>query len=204
MHRSSSAPISFCGGLPMTKNPWMKFYPADWRADPALRMCSLTARGLWIEMLAIMHEASPRGTLTINGNPIAIQQLAGLVNAPPENVQNLLAELESAGVFSRKRSGIIYSRRIERDEIKARKNRDNGKMGGSPTLCKTKEIDKSVNPPDKPRGIVTRSQKPDTRYQKEKELPTEKETLRVVSYSDTREPPPELPAFLDRREGAGR
>lgn len=38
-------------------DPWLKFYPTDWRSDPALKMCSLAARGLWIEMIALMHEA---------------------------------------------------------------------------------------------------------------------------------------------------
>jgi len=29
------------------KNPWVTFYPTDWRADPGLRHCSLAARGRW-------------------------------------------------------------------------------------------------------------------------------------------------------------
>ena len=52
----------------MTK-PWLKFYPADWRADPRLRMCSLAARGLWIELMSYMHEGEPYGHLTIDGVP---------------------------------------------------------------------------------------------------------------------------------------
>ena len=36
--------------------PWMKWYPADWRSDPGLRMCSFAARGLWADLLALMHE----------------------------------------------------------------------------------------------------------------------------------------------------
>ena len=50
---------------------WFKFYPSDWRADPALRMCSIAARGLWMEMLCVMHEATPRGSLLINGKRVA-------------------------------------------------------------------------------------------------------------------------------------
>ena len=46
-------------------NPWMKFYTADWRSDPALRMCSMAARGLWVEMICLMHEATPYGQLLI-------------------------------------------------------------------------------------------------------------------------------------------
>ena len=58
--------------------PWMKFYPSDWRADPALRMCSLGARGLWAEMMCIMHEAEPYGCLLVNGQAIGEKQ-TGLI-----------------------------------------------------------------------------------------------------------------------------
>ncbi|HDA7904193.1 TPA: hypothetical protein O5V80_002738, partial [Staphylococcus aureus] len=60
-------------------SPWMKFYPSDWRADPMLRLCSMAARGLWVEMLCIMHEATPYGTLLVNGRRLDKKQLAALV-----------------------------------------------------------------------------------------------------------------------------
>ena len=82
------------------KLPWMKFYPSDWRADPALRMCSLAARGLWMEMLSIMHEADPRGSLLINGNAISAKQLASLCGASLRETVALLHELDVAGVFT--------------------------------------------------------------------------------------------------------
>lgn len=133
----------------MASQPWLKFYPSDWRADPCLRLCGLGARGLWIEMLAIMHEADPRGQLVIKGNAITSQQLASLVGAPVDQVESALSELENSGVFSRKKNGTIYSRRMEKDENLSRKNRENGKKGGNPTLSKTKRKSKSVKPPDK-------------------------------------------------------
>lgn len=134
----------------MTKQPWMMFYPSDWRSDPALGMCSIGARGLWIEMLALMHEAEPRGHLLIKGVSPTVDQLAMLVRVDKVEVEKLLAELESQGVFSRKKSGVIFSRRIEKDENRKRKNRENGKKGGNPSLCKQKEKGKSVNREDKP------------------------------------------------------
>lgn len=86
----------------------MKFYPSD---------CSLSARGLWIEMLNIMHESTPRGELSIDGNPVAMKDLASLVNTPLEDVETSLSELESQGVFSRKENGIIYSREMVRRDM---------------------------------------------------------------------------------------
>lgn len=47
----------------MAKLPWIKFYPADWLKDPALRMASRTDRGIWIDLLCFMWEANDRGVL---------------------------------------------------------------------------------------------------------------------------------------------
>lgn len=141
-----------------TKQPWMKFYPADWRADPALKVTSLAARGLWIEMLSLMHDADPRGSLLVKGKIVTSPMLAALVGYDEVTVSGLLRELEENGVYSRKKNGVIYSRRMELDENKARKNRENGKMGGNPSLCSETEKGESVNPRDK-------AKKPEARYQ---------------------------------------
>lgn len=134
----------------MSANPWMKFYPSDWRSDPRLRMCSLGARGLWMEMLALMHDANPYGHLLIGACIPSPEQLALLVGAASEEVRRLLSELEAAGVFSRTGKGVIYSRRMVEDEKKAKIARKNGKAGGNPNLCKTRDIPPPDNPPDKP------------------------------------------------------
>src|SRR5262245_9007817 len=100
---------------PKPKNTWLKFYPTDWRADPCLRVCSIAARGLWMEMLCLMHEAEPRGTLRVNGKPLSVRQLGSLAGCP-DDVDCLLTELEEAGAFSRDEVGTIFSRRMMRDE----------------------------------------------------------------------------------------
>lgn len=98
------------------KRPAFQFYPADWRKDPALSICSLAARGLWIELMCIMHEADEYGTLTVNGKAMTLQQIARMVGESPAILKKLLDELEDAGVFSRADDGSIYSRRMIRDE----------------------------------------------------------------------------------------
>ena len=95
-------------------DPWFKFFPTDWRADPSLRMCSLAARGLWIEMIGLMHEAVPYGHLLMSGNSPTDSQLALLAGAPSDQIPDLIGELEAAGVFSRTTKGVIYSRRMTR------------------------------------------------------------------------------------------
>ena len=45
------------------KRPSFQFYPGDWQHDINLRSCSLEARGLWIEMMAIFHQSDRYGRL---------------------------------------------------------------------------------------------------------------------------------------------
>lgn len=151
--------------------PWLKWYPADWRADPRLRMCSLAARGLWIELIGFMHEAERYGFLLVAGTSPTIEELVVLVGAPAPLIRKALAELQERDVFSRDGDGVIFSRRMVRDKAKADKDRENGKGGGNPTLRNDdKPPDKAddnpwVNPPDK-------AQIPEARVQKEKEPPS--------------------------------
>ncbi|WP_430436845.1 hypothetical protein [Oceanibaculum nanhaiense] len=142
--------------------PWMKFYPADWRSDPKLRICPLAARGLWIDMLALMHEASPYGHLLVAGQPVTDDELAALVGAPSDLVSDCLRKLETAGVFSRTRKGVIYSRRMVRDEKKAANARNNGKMGGNPSLGKHSLNSASDKGGEKP---PLKAQRPEARSQ---------------------------------------
>jgi len=129
----------------MTKHPWLKFYASNWRSDPALKMCSMAARGLWIEMICLMHEATPYGHLLVSGRSPTDTQLAVLVGAPSEQIPELLRELEQAGVFSRTKEGVIYSRRLTRMQKKAATARKNGQRGGNPKLRKQKENPASDN-----------------------------------------------------------
>ena len=123
----------------------MKFYPADWRSDPSLRVCSLAARGLWMEMLAIMHDASPRGSLLLNDKQVSPRQLAALAGSSSDEVSTALDELRDAGVFSVDAGGTVYSRRIRRDDAKAAIDKKNGATGGNPRLKGT--LAEGVNPP---------------------------------------------------------
>lgn len=100
----------------MKSSPAIQFYPGDWLRDICLRSCSLAARGLWIDMLSFMHEAEPYGHLRVNGQDIQTKQLARMVGVPVKVVTRLLAELESAGVFSTTVAGTLFSRRMVRDQ----------------------------------------------------------------------------------------
>ena len=119
----------------MAKLPSFQFYPGDWMKDPSLRACSLATRGLWIDMLCLMHESSRRGYLQHpTSNPVTAAQLARMTGCATDEIDGLLQELETAGVCSRTEHGTYYSRRMVRDENKRKACSEAGKKGGNPTL----------------------------------------------------------------------
>jgi hypothetical protein len=99
----------------MSEHRWSKFWWADWMRDPSLRSCSVAARGLWMDMLAIAFDGAPRGYITIGGRPATPRQLATIAGITEKQCAGLLAELEEAGVFSRDSDGRMFSRRMVRD-----------------------------------------------------------------------------------------
>lgn len=146
------------------KKPWMKFYPSDWRADEALRSCSIAARGLWVEMMALMHSAEPYGSLLIKGKRPDKKRLASLVGIHEKECSELLFELEGMSVFSRDEDGTIYSRKMRRDYEKAMKHKEDGAKGGNPGLKP------GVNPTDNQKdNRGDKAQILNARYQKETE-----------------------------------
>jgi hypothetical protein len=132
------------------KQPFIKFYVRDWQADSELRMCSLEARGLWIELICIMHTAKRRGYLeTPQGLPLDDVQTSRLIGVDKGDLYRCKEELILHGVVSvEEETGLIYCRRMIKEESKARKCSASGKRGGgNPAL--TLKLDNQI---------------PDTRY----------------------------------------
>lgn len=109
------------------KRPAFQFYPGDWLRSTDLRSCSIGARGLWIDMICLMHEGTPYGYLRVGDKDILPPILAKMVGESVEEVSIWLKELENSGVFSRKpvENGCIYSRRMVNDE-RVRESRAKG------------------------------------------------------------------------------
>lgn len=148
----------------MTSNPWDKFFWNDWENDPALKLCGLSAQGLWMRILCICAKADPKGYLVVAGRPLSAADLAALAGKPQPEVETLLRELADYGVSSTDRIGRIYSRRMVRDAKKARIAVENGKKGGNPNLSKQTVIPPPDNPPvnrvDKPQKPEAKSHEP--------------------------------------------
>ena len=109
----------------MARHAWFKFNPTAWRADLALGSCSVEARYLWLEMLGVMHEATPRGHLLIKGKTPSIDTLAALAKMKKTAVKRALFELETAEVFSKNEAGIIMSRRMVRESEMSERAEEN-------------------------------------------------------------------------------
>jgi hypothetical protein len=72
------------------KRPAFQFYPGDWRNNAKLRRCSHAARGAWIDVLCLFHDADEYGVLR--------WPLADIANAAAVPMK-LLRELVDKGVL---------------------------------------------------------------------------------------------------------
>ena len=123
----------------MSKLPAIQFYPGDWRKDPGVQALSFHDRGVWFEIILLMHESDERGKLLLNGKPMPEQALARLLGLDNQNLTNTLTTLLDFGVASRcEETGAIMCRRMLRDENLRNIRKEAGSKGGNPVLLKQK------------------------------------------------------------------
>jgi len=122
------------------KRPSFRFYPQDWMQSTGLRSCSIGARGLWMDMLCLMHEGTPYGHLKVNQKVILASDLACIARASLEETEGWINELIHAGVCSKNTDVILCSRMVLDEAIRS-KRAAGGRLGGNPKLrrlnCKT-------------------------------------------------------------------
>lgn len=105
------------------KLPWLKFYPADWLSDEALRGCSPAARGLWVDMICLMAKSKRHGYLMAGDSPMGAEHIARIFGESLETTSGLLVELAQAGVYSVEED-CIFSRRMVKDARGRKSNRE--------------------------------------------------------------------------------
>lgn len=121
------------------KMPAMMFYPADWRKDPAVQSMGYFERGVWFEMLCLMHESGERGVLLLNGVPMPDQALANILGLDNQTLTKTLTTILTYGVAKRREEdNAIFSKRMVKDEHLCQIRREAGKKGGNPNLVKQK------------------------------------------------------------------
>lgn len=125
----------------MGKKPWFALYPKDWQSD-GIFGCTLAARGLWFEMMNVMHGCEPYGYLCENGRPMTDERIARRCGTTLPEYIALLAELDAAGIPRRTKSGIIFSKRMVGDE-KQRKEWRNRQKKHRDADCDVTQVSRS-------------------------------------------------------------
>ncbi|WP_287030024.1 DnaT-like ssDNA-binding domain-containing protein [Pseudomonas sp. UBA6310] len=132
------------------KRPAFQFYPADWRNNAKLRRCSWGARGVWIELMGLMHDSDHYGVLRWS-----LKEIAQALGAPISLVRELVdkgvlygAEAgqcepmiytpvsgrkqgEPVELIAAQAGPIWYSPRMVRDEYVRTKRGENSRFGAS-------------------------------------------------------------------------
>lgn len=105
---------------PASKSSCLKFSPASWWGDTA--RLTLEAKALWLEMLLLMHVSPKRGyLLNADGKFINAGDIAKRLKIEKKHAISICNELENSGVFSRNSEGVIYSRRMVREQARIEK-----------------------------------------------------------------------------------
>ena len=125
--------------------PWFKLDATDWLGDLKLRDISPAARGVWIDILCLMHQSEERGVLITNGEPWDFNKVVKRVANGSRACRQACRELVAKEVMSVRQDGAFFSKRMVNDEKQMQTDKDNGAKGGNP------ELSKGVNPPDKAR-----------------------------------------------------
>jgi len=119
------------------KLPAFQFYPGDWLKDPNLRRCTHAAKGVWIDLLCLMHESEERGVLVTSQRAWSDDEIALAVGGDNATTLACLQELTLKGVANRRTDGALYSKRLVRDEHKRALCKEAGKKGGNPKITPT-------------------------------------------------------------------
>jgi len=134
----------------LSKLPAFQFYPGDWRKDMGIQSLTYHDRGVWWEMLCLMHESERRGVLILNGQAMSEEALSRLLGLDKQTLTTTLTALLTSGVASREDdTGAIYSRRMVRDEYLRKVRAESGSKGGNPILLnhsKTTPVKQNLTP----------------------------------------------------------
>ena len=123
---------------------YIKFYPRVWMNDVELRNCSLAARGLLIDIMALAFDGQPYGYLSGVGGAWSVSALSKTLACNWQTLTKHLAELEQWGRLRRTDEGVIFVPRMIRDKLQTQQAQEFGRRGGNP------KITSRVNPPLNP------------------------------------------------------
>lgn len=134
--------------------PSFQFYPADWQGNANLRRCTHDEKGIWIDVMCLMHDSEEYGVLRWS-----LAEIAQAVGRKPACLRGLIAKgvLKGADAggscepltFAARHAGksgvpvtlldsqsgpIWYSSRMVRDEYVRTKRGETTRFGASPKV----------------------------------------------------------------------
>jgi hypothetical protein len=103
-------------------------------------MMSPTDKGVWIDLLCVMMMSEPYGHLSVNGVAMTDEQASRLIGTDIATYKGSIASLTAAGIPSFTDTGMMFSRRLVRDNARFVAASEAGhKGGGNPKLKKKLE-----------------------------------------------------------------
>jgi hypothetical protein len=135
--------------MALTNQPYIPLYVRDWLTSNKLKMCSLSAQGLMINLMCIMHKEDQYGTLLLKQNfkhhsDICLNfasYLARLLPFSQEEIAPALYELINEKVIYMDDDSIYCNRMIE-DARLSTARASSGSKGGKSTTKKNKDKSK--------------------------------------------------------------
>jgi hypothetical protein len=122
------------------KLPAFQFYVGDWRKDIGVQGLDFEHRGVWLEVLCLMHESPERGRLVLpSGDPLPDEAIARNLSITEAEWKQKRSKLLAYGVASQDEDGVLYNRRMVRDEDIRNKRAEAGRKGGKVSKPPSKE-----------------------------------------------------------------
>ena len=113
--------------------PAFLFYTQDWLCEPTLKVVSMGAKGLWIDVLCLMSRSPIKGyLLTPAGEPADIEWIGKQIGRPSAEIKPLWEELLRAGTPRIDSKNRVFSKRMIADKTLTEKRSEAGRLGGRP------------------------------------------------------------------------
>ena len=115
----------------MNRAPAFQFYTGDWRKDPCVQALDHSHKGVWIDLLCVMWDSVEPGRVVLpNGKPMPDDAIARNLGIPEAEWKQTRSTLLAYGVASEDEAGVLYNRRMVRDEETRLKKVEAGRKGG--------------------------------------------------------------------------
>lgn len=93
------------------KRPSFQFYPGDWQRNANLRRCSPAARGVWMDIMCLMHDSDEYGVLRW-----PLKEIAQAAGAAISNVRELVDKAVLKGIDKGTCEPFVYTPRSGRKD----------------------------------------------------------------------------------------